>query len=350
MKLLPVSLILILLQGASCQASNFLQESTRAASWSAFKSSFVSQDGRVRDPQQKNSSHSEGQAYGMLIALMQNDPETFLQIWSWSKNNLQIRRDKLLAWRWGLHSSGYWQIMDYNNATDGDIVTAWALLLANNRWGKPALKKEALLILEDILKNLRQQVPLADQEIQLLLPGYYGYLKSDQIKINPSYILPDAFMEFSRHHQNHAWLALHKSAKALWRAALLPDSRLPSDWLTFNLNSHTFEPAPLFGNEAIRIVLYQCWQAAHSTSLLPGIYNWLDLYKENKELRAKIGRTSHNYDAPAGFYAVAACNAEKLEKMSLAQELWSQAFILHKNEKENYFSSALLLLASGVPQ
>ena len=75
-------------------------------------------------------SHSEGQGYGMLLAQSYGDRQQFDQLWAWTKRgNLQIRKDRLLAWRWRPSGSGdAGAVDDMNNASDGDVLVAWALL------------------------------------------------------------------------------------------------------------------------------------------------------------------------------------------------------------------------------
>ena len=45
-----------------------------AKDWEAYKKRFVSPDGRVVDFLQGQISHSEGQGYGLLLAVLQDDP------------------------------------------------------------------------------------------------------------------------------------------------------------------------------------------------------------------------------------------------------------------------------------
>lgn len=47
------------------------------AFWQSYKARFVTAQGRVVDTGNGNISHSEGQGYGMLLAVAANDRETF---------------------------------------------------------------------------------------------------------------------------------------------------------------------------------------------------------------------------------------------------------------------------------
>src|SRR5476649_908231 len=93
--------------------------------WQAYKSRFVTPAGRVVDTANKNISHSEGQGYAMLLAVAAGDRATFNLVWDWTRANLMVRDDSLLAWRWQPDERP--AVADINNATDGDLLVAWAL-------------------------------------------------------------------------------------------------------------------------------------------------------------------------------------------------------------------------------
>ena len=100
--------------------------------WQAYKQRFIADDGRLIDDFAGNVSHSEGQGYAMLLAAFSDDREAFDKIWGWTVANLQIRNDGLAAWRWRPQDDPH--VRDKNNATDGDLLLAWALAEAGRRW------------------------------------------------------------------------------------------------------------------------------------------------------------------------------------------------------------------------
>jgi endoglucanase len=63
----------------------------------------------------------------MLLAVMNNDPATFEQVWRWTRNTLLRPSLWLFAWRYDPIEK---RVTDENNASDGDTLIAWALLLA----------------------------------------------------------------------------------------------------------------------------------------------------------------------------------------------------------------------------
>ncbi len=76
--------------------------------WRAYRERFVTPQGRVVDTGNGGISHSEGQGYGMLLAVAADDRATFERIWTWTRANLMVRDDQLLAWRWSRSGALQW--------------------------------------------------------------------------------------------------------------------------------------------------------------------------------------------------------------------------------------------------
>ena len=107
------------------------------SAWQAYKARFVTDQGRVVDTGNNEISHSEGQGYGMLIAVAAGDRATFDRIWGWTRANLMVRDDELIAWRWEPRKRP--GVADMNDASDGDILVAWALAEAARALGRHVL-------------------------------------------------------------------------------------------------------------------------------------------------------------------------------------------------------------------
>jgi endoglucanase len=98
---------------------------TDKAAWRDYKSRFISEQGRVIDTANGGISHSEGQGYGMLLAVAADDRAGFDALWGWTRANLMVRDDELIAWRWEPDKRP--AVADMNDAADGDLLVAWAL-------------------------------------------------------------------------------------------------------------------------------------------------------------------------------------------------------------------------------
>ena len=143
--------------------------------WAAFEARFVMPDGRVVDRENDHQSHSEGQGYGMLLAVEADRPRDFARIWTFARRNLQIRRsDTLLSWRW--QPRAYPRVSDKNNATDGDILVAYALLRAAAAWDRRDYVRAADAIIDDIGRKLVRRV----DGRPVLIPAAFGFERTPE--------------------------------------------------------------------------------------------------------------------------------------------------------------------------
>ena len=93
-----------------------------ADDWQAYKARFFDRGGRIIDGANGNISHSEGQGYGLLLSVLANSQPDFELIWAFTRTELLLRDDGLVAWKWSSGAKPH--VTDLNNATDGDILIA----------------------------------------------------------------------------------------------------------------------------------------------------------------------------------------------------------------------------------
>jgi len=86
-----------------------------SALWSFYKRTYI-QNGRVVSLDEQGVTTSEGQGYALLRAVWSNDRTAFEAVWDWTKQHLQVRDDKLFAWKW----KG--TVLDRNSATDASVM------------------------------------------------------------------------------------------------------------------------------------------------------------------------------------------------------------------------------------
>jgi len=314
--------------------------------WARYKAQFVSDEGRVIDYYQGSVSHSEGQGYGMLLAVLNDDKPTFDKVWRWTRNNLGVRKDNLLAWLWGKRQNGEWKVIDYNNATDGDVLVAFALLRAQKKWGTGSYEAEAL----EIIKAIRKEVAFSWQGSIFLLPGYYGFTRKDGALINPSYFVFPAYKLFAGVEDKSFWEKAYEDAKFFLSRAAFSSHRLPSDWVSLGNSDFSIskERSVNFGYEAIRVPLYLSME---ETPQFPdGIKALPIIYKKNGYVPLWVNLSTgaiSSQNAPAGFYAVYATVAQKIGEGNLSTELFNKAREAVSKEKDDYYSFTLYLLAKG---
>ena len=227
--------------------------------WRAYKARFVTAQGRVVDTANGLVSHSEGQGYGMLLAVAADDRESFERIWGWTRANLFIRNDELAAWRWEPDKRP--GVADVNNASDGDLLIAWALVEAATAWPDPAYRVAARRVALDIGRKL---VLFKTTKGSLLLPGASGFAAEDRADgpvLNLSYYVFPAIKRLPLVAPEFDWDSIVTTGLRLIDNAQFGPAKLPSDWVTLKSG----EPQPAagfpaqFSYNAIRIPLYLAW-------------------------------------------------------------------------------------------
>jgi len=316
--------------------------------WIHYKDTFL-EEGRIIDTGNNDISHSEGQGYGLLLALLFNDRKSFDDIWQWTKSRLQIREDALFAWKWEKTDSNTYSVTDQNNATDGDLLIALALRLAADRWHSNAYREESNQISAAILKHLT--LPVGQDKV-VLLPAEFGFKKEQHIAFNPSYQILKAYQVIASTPNQTQWRQISQTAEQFINASLNPDTRLPPDWITFNYQKQSFSSElntlwptkrDYFGDEAIRVFLYQLWKPK---LVLEPTYLFREFERTGKISRFIESETNETFkEALAGYYAILAINANRLGKDELARGLLERAQKKLESESGDYYSHTLYLLA-----
>jgi endo-1,4-beta-D-glucanase Y len=140
--------------------------------WDSWKAAFLQSDGRVVDGLQQQASHSEGQGYGMLAATLFKDEAAFRLMLNWTERHLAIRPDPLLAWRWLPGEAT--PVPDRNNASDGDLFYAWALVRAAQRFDNRSYLTRATEIAQQLAANCVVAMPGASDRT-VWLPASVGF-------------------------------------------------------------------------------------------------------------------------------------------------------------------------------
>jgi endoglucanase len=304
--------------------------------WRDYLRHFVTPEGRVVDTGNANVSHSEGQGWGMLLATVHGDRAAFERIWQWTREHLALRDDRLFAWRW--RPDARVPVDDLNNATDGDLYIAWALLRAHERWGERAYLDAALGILEDVRTHLVRE----HAGYTVLLPGATGFEHGDDLVLNLSYWIFPALRHFADADANATgvWNELVRSGERLLLQARFGRWQLPPDWLALGADG-AMRPAPRFparfGYDAVRIPLALSW-SGNQRDLLQPFAALLGHYHTRKCLPAWVGLEEDVVGADAaspGAQAVLAL-AARHRLPRLTRGLPADA---------DYYAASLLLLA-----
>jgi endoglucanase len=252
--------------------TEFVPQDYVVGAWWLYKSEFLA-DGRIIDRSNGNISHSEGQGYGMLLAAAADDRDSFDAIWNWTHKELYVRGDNLAAWKWDPDANPH--VSDQNNATDGDLLIAWALMRAGKKWNQPSYTDAARAIADTIA---REAVIDAGKGGKVLLPATKGFSAGEQPDgpvVNLSYWIFPAIRDLGTISKDFPAAALIESGTRLLKAARFGSSQLPSDWISLK-DEH---PAPAqkfaknFGYDAVRIPLYAAWYGPEQARLLSRVYD-----------------------------------------------------------------------------
>ncbi len=262
-RLLPwLCAMLRLLMGSMAMSQNLSVQpltvvgTISSADWEAYRSRFVEDSGRVVDTANGNISHSEGQGYGLLLALAAADRRSFEQIWNFTYTELLIRDDGLAVWKWDPGAKP--RVTDRNNATDGDLLIAYALARAGEVWHEPRYTSAAQKLARAIGKNTFAR----SGRSLLLLPGAQGFGAADRPDgpvVNLSYWVFETFPVLAALAPEYEWNRVWRDGVLLLQQATSGRVRLPADWLSLQSGLQP-KPAdgfpPEFGYNSLRIPLY----------------------------------------------------------------------------------------------
>ena len=231
----------------SAQQINSVLSHPLMPAWNAWKASYLAQDGRVVDTLQQGASHSESQGYGLLLAATVRDEAAFDLIDTWTMATLAVRPDNLLAWRW--LPTDPLGVSDLNNASDGDLFYAWALLRAAVTFDRPALRERAIAIATDLADACI--VPHPDEGGRLLfIPAASGFQTEDGLIVNFSYYMPFAMRDIASQTGITAFAACTSDGEALM--AELASTGLTPDWTEIRADGMV-PPADLSHNSGYAI-------------------------------------------------------------------------------------------------
>lgn len=306
-----------------------------ATEWRDFQRRFLTPEGRILDDGQGGISHSEGQGYGLLFAVAAGDRAAFERIAGWTAATLRRPQDALHGWR---HAPALPR--DANNASDGDLLIAWALLQGAERWRLPELRRRAASIAADLLRLCTLEV---DGRL-LLLPGAQGFTDRERVVINPSYYVFPALQALAALGPAPPWRRLAQDGAALLRQAQFGRWHLPADW--FEIPRSGGRPSlsrahpPRFSYDALRVPLHLAWGGLRQEPALRAAADfWYDPGNPYRPAWADL-RTDGiaPYAATPGIQAVARLSARSASGQSstLPSPLPSEA--------ESYYGAVLCFL------
>ena len=253
--------------------------------WEAYTQHFIDDQGRVIDRSAGDRTTSEGQAYAMFFALVDNDKARFGKLLDWTQANLAggDLTVRLPAWEWGKNGSGEWKTLDDNPASDADLWLAYSLIEGGRLWHDPRYDRLGRLIAARIA---REEVMLVPGLGTSLAPGPHGFkTDSGTYILNPSYMPLPVLQYFAKMMPEGPWSGVLDSLPDLLNARV--GHGFAMDWIEAGSSGiHASvppheptagerEPQPAGSYDAIRV------------------YLWLGIADQNSaELRDLLGQLS----------------------------------------------------------
>jgi endoglucanase len=303
--------------------------------WDAYKQSFVS-DGRVVDTGNGNISHSEGQGYGMFLSFLANDRESFGSIWKFTQDELLVRDDSLVAWKWDPDAEPH--VTDNNNASDGDILIAYALALAGQEWGNDEYTSAARTIAQAVGETSTMRWRGRD----ILLPGSFGFREEDLDDgpvINLSYWVFEAFPVLSKVAPSADWDSIAQNGRRFINEIKFGPLELPTDWVSLGakkpLPAQNFVPE--FGYNSVRIPLYLMRAGIKEPALLKQFIAPLGGFDGKASTLLVESGSSLDALGEPGYIVIGAATACILDGRQIAPELLQFT-------PQSYYGSTLHLL------
>jgi endoglucanase len=312
-----------------------------ASDWQAYQARFVEENGRVVDNANGDISHSESQGYGLLLAFAADDKGAFEKIWTFTRTEFLIRDDGLAVWKWEPGAKPH--VTDRNNASDGDILIAYALAKAGAAWNNPGYTTAAQKLAKAIGKNAIGR----NGGAVFLLPGTQGFGPDDRPDgpvINLSYWIFEAFPVLAALAPEYDWAGIGREGLVLLRQATSGRAGMPADWLSIKSRMQT-RPAegfpPEFGYNSLRIPLYLLRAGMTDVEWLRTVQRrWSSDQEGVGVFNVTTGQVREKL-TDQGYRALAAALACALDGTAVPQEL--RTF-----EANLYYPSTLYLLSMSL--
>jgi endoglucanase len=324
--------------------------------WEHFTGRFVTADGRVVDVTFGGKSTSEGQSYGLFLALVANRRDQFDRMLAWTSDNLAGGKlgARLPAWLWGEAADHSWGVRDENSASDADLWIAYSLLEAARLWQQPAYAVTARQLLALIAQR---EVTVTAAGLTVLLPGAVGFKLSDgRVRLNPSYVPGFVFSALAQADPGgpwqHIWRDYLKLAPQIFRSGIAPDNFVLS---AAGVVGPDTEAKSTGSYDAIRVYLWAGMSGAGSADLRRRLAPFITLVKRNGTAPEKVDPQTGqplpaDYSPPGYAGALLPFLQSSGETQLLAAQVARVSSLAGRGgsaDRSNYYDEVLMLFGSA---
>lgn len=296
-----------------------------------------------------NDIRSEGQSYGMMMAVQMDMQAEFDKLWKFAKTYSQYSAtSNVTAWRHYFR----WQNTDASDpanfniqwgedgpAPDGDEYFAAALYLADRRWGSSGsvdYKQEADAISGAMLHNPASadgRFPLIHQSQNMVV--FYPHGGSNE-HTDPSYHLPafyELFAEDGPSQDSAEWTSIAQKSRSFLVSSAHDSTGLHPDYANF-------DGSPNSGGSNHQDFRYDAWRVVMNMAL---DYVW---YSESSTMKAQVEKYHAffadkitNDNVTNSLFAINGTNASGSGSTALVATLAAGALASTAESREDYVNA-----------
>ncbi|AKS24378.1 cellulose synthase complex periplasmic endoglucanase BcsZ [Leptospirillum ferriphilum] len=321
------------------------------SAWKHYRACCIQPDGRVIDRGRHNVTTSEGEAYALFFALVDNDPGLFSRLLRWTRDNLS-RGDlsgHLPAWLWGESKNGQWRILDQNSATDADLWVCFDLMEAGRLWHRP-----------DYLRLGKRLAFLISLQDFAHLPGVGAFPLGGERgfhpvgtvwRTNPSYFPPFLLRFMENRFGGRAWGGLPRRFLVLVKS--VSSCGFVPDWVSYvQEKGWQTDPVtgPLGSYDAIRVYLWVGMTSVRDPQeqiLRKRLQGWARKGRPSPTLFVNTKTCSVYGTPPPGFLAAYLPFLRRQKAPSFREEFRRMLSRSVKKKDPGYYDTNLYLFGTG---
>jgi len=316
---------------------------------------------RANNGQGATQAFSEGQGYGMLASVLAakrgtNTHATFNQFYRYYRAYRISAAKPLMQWRQTSRQGKMTSVgSERNSATDGDLDIAYALILADKRWGSKQVNyrraaKQLLTAIKRYEINPTTKLPLM---------GSWATNEYDQSKVRTTDLTVGYFKAFASYTHDASWKTVAtRSQRLVQRLSARHKTGLFPDFIRVSgasLKLTTVKPNEIesatdnqYGYNACRVPwrLAQTYRLTKDKTTKRALQKQLTFFKKQQRLTAgyTLGGKAVNTYTNTAFTAPAYLAAKTLKQTTLQRRLGKQ--LPRTVEKRNYFSATLQVVTA----